>query len=208
MDEEALVAGLRAGDTQAVEYAVQQYAPALFRYAFYQLQDTHLAEDVVSEVILRMIARIDSFVLKEVPFQAWLFSIARNLVADHYRRGVRRPEVSWDRWLSDNPAEEPGAQDPSIAGLAERDELQAALVTLTEEQRQVLLLHVVEGWDLRHVAKLLNRTLPSVRSLQYRGVQSLRRVMAGRDAQELEQEQEEEQESGEGEGQGERQLSG
>ena len=59
-------------------------------------------------------------------------------------------------------------------------------VLLTPEQRQVILLHVVDGWELPEVARKLGRSLPSVKSLYYRGVQSLRRVMtrAG-EAQEL-----------------------
>ena len=187
MDDEALVAGLQVGDARSVEYAVQEHAPALFRYAYYQLQDRGLAEDVVSEVMARMIERIDGFVLKEAPFQAWLFSIARNLVADHYRKSERRPQVSLEKWLLDNPADEPGTQDRSIASLGERDEMQAALFTLTEEQRQVVLLHVVEGWDLPEVAKMLGRSLPSVKSLQYRGVQALRRVMLSQDVQDRKQ---------------------
>src|SRR5690242_2963915 len=85
MDDTILVAGLQRGETRAVEYVVQQYAPALYRYAYYQLQDAMLAEDVVSEVMARMVGRVDKFVLESTPFQAWLFRIARNLIADHYR---------------------------------------------------------------------------------------------------------------------------
>ena len=54
MDDAELVAGLRRGDAHAVEYVVRQYAPALYRFAYYQLQDAMLAEDLVSEVMVRM----------------------------------------------------------------------------------------------------------------------------------------------------------
>src|SRR5262245_21694731 len=85
MDDAALVAGLQCGDPEAVEHLVRQYAPALYRFGYYQLHDAILAEDMVSEVMVRMIGSIDRFVLEQATFQAWLFRIARNLIADHYR---------------------------------------------------------------------------------------------------------------------------
>src|SRR5690348_12417655 len=98
MDDASLVAGLRRGDVEAVEYVTQHFAPALYRFAYYQLQDGIIAEDLVSEVMVRMIKRIDTFVLEQATFQAWLFRIARNLIADHYRVLRRRPQVSLEQW--------------------------------------------------------------------------------------------------------------
>jgi RNA polymerase sigma-70 factor, ECF subfamily len=177
MDDTQLVAGLKQGDPEAVEYAVLQYAPALYRFAIYQLHDPIAAEDLVSEVVVRMIRGIDEFVLGRASFQAWLFRIARNLIADHYRAGKRRPQVSLEALLDEEPGWEPGQYDVQIDLISERDRLQAGLDALTEEQRQVILLHLVEGWELPQVAQLMDRTLPSVKSLYYRGVQSLRRVL-------------------------------
>src|SRR5438045_998431 len=69
MDDASLVAGLQRGDADAVEYVIQYCAPALYRFAYYQLQDTIIAEDVVSEVMVRMIKRIDTFVLEQASSQ-------------------------------------------------------------------------------------------------------------------------------------------
>ena len=160
-----------------VEYVVQQYAPALYRFAYYQLQDGTAAEDLVAEVMARMIGRINTFVAEEATFQAWLFRIARNLIADHYRALKRRPQVSLEGWLDSEPGAEPGSDDVRLDTLLTRDQLEVGLASLTEEQRQVVLLHVVEGWELPQVASLLDRSLPSVKSLYYRGVSSLKRVL-------------------------------
>jgi RNA polymerase sigma-70 factor, ECF subfamily len=177
MDDADLVAGLQHGDTDAVEYLVHQYAPALYRFAYYQLQDASMAEDLVSEVMVRVIGRVGGFVLEQATFQAWLFRIARNLIADQYRARKRRPQVSLEAMLDVDRSIEPGREDSQIESLLDREQLQAGLATLTDEQRQVILLHVVEGWELPQVAQLLERTLPSVKSLYYRGVQSLRRAL-------------------------------
>src|SRR5438067_13369578 len=107
MDDATLVSGLQRGDPEAVEYVMRQYAPALYRFAYYQLQDAMLAEDLVSEVMVRMIAHIDSFAPGQATFQAWLFRIARNLVADHYRARKRRPQFSLEAILDAEPGYEP-----------------------------------------------------------------------------------------------------
>jgi RNA polymerase sigma-70 factor (ECF subfamily) len=181
MEDEELVAGLQCGDARAVEYLVQQYAPALYRFAYYQLQDASLAEDLVSDVMVRVIGRVGGFVLaqaEQATFQAWLFRIARNLIADHYRARKRRPQLSLEAILDAEPGLEPGRYDSRIEDLLDREQLRARLATLTGEQREVILLHVIEGWELPQVARLLERSLPSVKSLYYRGVQSLRRAMS------------------------------
>jgi RNA polymerase sigma-70 factor (ECF subfamily) len=178
VDDEALVAALQAGEGRAVEYVVTAHAPALYRYAMAQLQDATLAEDVVSEVLTRMIEKIGSYVQSGTRFVAWLFRIARNLIADHYRTRYRRPQLSLDSWLTADPGAEPGAPDTRLDLLPLREELMAALAKLTPEQREVIILHVVEGWDLPEVARLLGRSLPSVKSGYYRGMESLRRVLS------------------------------
>jgi RNA polymerase sigma-70 factor (ECF subfamily) len=176
-DDAALVAALKRGEADAVTYVVQQYVPSLYRYVYYQVQDAMLAEDLVSDVLMKMLGNVGTYVQGGTPFQAWLFRIARNRIVDHYRARRRRPQVSLEAWLTDDPGAEPGASDAGLAALPERDALQTGLAELTAEQRQVILLHVVDGWELPEVARMLDRSVPSVKSLYYRGVQSLRRVM-------------------------------
>jgi len=177
MNDADLVAGLQRGDADTVEYFVQEYAPALYRFAYYQLGDATAAEDLVSEVVVRVIGRVGEFVLEQATFRAWVFRIARNLIADYYRARKRRPQVSLEAVIEAEPGIEPGRYDSQMEVLLDRDQLQAGLAALTDEQRQVILLHVVEGWELPQVAELLKRSLPSVKSLYYRGVQSLRRAL-------------------------------
>lgn len=177
MDDESLVVGLRRGDARTTEYAVQRYAPSLYRFAYYQLQNAPLAEDVVSEVLARMVENIDRFVLHQAPFKAWLFRIARNLIADHFRSHKHILNISLERWLDAEPDKEPGTMDSRIDTILDRDQLQEGLLTLTGEQREVILLHIIEGWDLPEVAKLLDKSLASVKGLYYRGIESLRRAL-------------------------------
>lgn len=178
MNDEALVMGLKRGDASATEYAVLHYAPALYRFVYYQLNDPLLAEDIVSEVMVRMIENIDRFVVCQAPFRAWLFRIARNLISDQHRVHKRCPQVSLEQWLDAEPEREPGECDFRLDTLLDQDQLRVGLITLTGEQREVILLHVIEGWELPEVARLLDRSLASVKGLYYRGIESLRRALA------------------------------
>ncbi|HUS15708.1 MAG TPA: sigma-70 family RNA polymerase sigma factor [Chloroflexia bacterium] len=175
VEDATLVTRLQRGDPRAVEYVVQHHAPELYRYIYYQVRDAMTAEDLVADVLVRMVEKVDKYVFDSTPFRAWLFRIARNLVADHYRARKRRPQVSYETWMTTDPRNEPGHVDDGIEVLGDRQELQVLLARLTDEQREVILLHVVEGWELPQVARLLERTLPAVKSAYYRGVQSLRR---------------------------------
>jgi len=176
-DDAVLVAGLQRGETWAVEHVMQRYVPALYRFVYYRVQDAMLAEDLVSEVLTRMLAKVGGYVQGGTPFEAWLYRITRNLIADHYRVRKRRPQISFEEWLTSEPGKEPGTPEAGIEALPDRALLQAGLAGLTPEQRQVILLHIVEGWELPEVGRMLGRSLPSVKSLYYRGVHSLRRIL-------------------------------
>ena len=172
-----LVAELQRGNEYAVELVVQRYTPTLYRFIYYRVGDAETAEDLVSEVLVRMLTKVGSYVPGASPFEAWLFRIARNLIADHYRARKRRPQVSFEQWLEEDPSAEPGNPDRTIQGVADRALLQASLAALTPEQRQVVLLHVVEGWELPMVAQRLGISLPATKGLYYRGLHSLRRII-------------------------------
>jgi len=181
-EDVALVAALQRGEARAVEHVVQRYVPALYRFVYYRVGDATVAEDVVSEVLVRMLTKVGDYVQGTAPFQAWLYRIARNLIADQYRAAHRRPACSFEQWLADSPGAEPARLQVEIEALPDRAFLQVGLDALTGEQRQVILLHVVDGWELPEVARLLGRSVPSVKSLYYRGIQSLRRILGAQEA--------------------------
>jgi RNA polymerase sigma-70 factor (ECF subfamily) len=176
-NDETLVAGLKRRDGPAVEFAVETYAPRLYRYAVYQLGDTAAAEDLVSEVVTRMLEKIDGYTYTGAPFQAWLFQIARNLVTDNYRQRARAQVVSLEVWLEGGEGYDVGANDTRIESLADQDTLLRVLAQLTDEQRQVITLRLIEGWQPAEIAELLGRSIDSVKSLQYRAIQAMRRCV-------------------------------
>lgn len=182
-DEESLVAGLKAGSSSAIQYAVETYAPKLYRYAIYQLGEHTAAEDIAAETVARMLEKIGQYKDSGAPFQAWLFSIARNLIRDTYRHRKNTELISLDASMGSDEIQRLGATDERIEGMAQRDELVHIMSSLTEEQRQILTLRIVEGWQPQEIATLLGRSIDSVKSLQYRALQVMKRQMGKRQSE-------------------------
>jgi RNA polymerase sigma-70 factor, ECF subfamily len=177
-DDESLVAGLKERNSHAIQFAVETYAPKLYRYAVYQLGEHTAAEDVASETVTRMLEKIDGYRNTGAPFQAWLFSIARNLIRDSYRRRKNTETISLDASMDSSEIQSLGATDGRIDGMADREALVEMMGNLTEEQRQILTLRIIEGWQPHEIAGLLGKSIDSVKSLQYRALQSLKRQMS------------------------------
>jgi RNA polymerase sigma-70 factor (ECF subfamily) len=167
-----------------VDELLTQYADRLYKYAYYHSGDHHLAEDIVSETFTRVIEKIDSYVQRDVPFKAWLFRIAHNLLVDHFRKRKRYNSVSLDAvdWENGPGVANPGDWGAADGGdmvdqLAEREELQRSITLLPEDQRTVFILRFVQGFELEQVATMLDKSLVSIKSLQYRAVRNLRRYL-------------------------------
>lgn len=175
------VARARDLDHEALSLLYTRYLSVVYRYVLGRVGDVHLAEDVTSETFLAMVDSIERVRADdELAFAAWLLGIARNKVAEHYRRQAARPATqdmaeSWD----ERPAQAE-ASDPLGVVLARESwgEVVAALGRLTEEQRTVVLYRCVLGYETEEVARLVGRQPGAVRALQFRALASLARFLA------------------------------
>jgi RNA polymerase sigma-70 factor (ECF subfamily) len=139
-----------------------------------QMGDVQAAEDLASDVMLKMIESIGSFKFRGLPFGAWVFRIARNRLIDLHRRRRRRGEVDLSETLASTLASPHVLAERAL----ERGQIQIALKHLTDEQRQVVVLKFIQGFDNRSVAKILGRSEGAIKSLQHRALGSLRKVMS------------------------------
>src|SRR5882724_8713631 len=78
------------GDQQALADIYDWYMPRVYRYAVARVGNTHEAEDLTEEVFLKMLGAISDFRWRDVPFSSWLFRIASNCIATHFRRNAQR----------------------------------------------------------------------------------------------------------------------
>jgi RNA polymerase sigma-70 factor (ECF subfamily) len=160
-------------DEAAIEVLYQTYYPKIYNYAFLQMGDVHAAEDLASDVMLKMIESIHKYRFRGLPFGAWVFRIARNRLIDLHRRRRRRGEVDLSETLSSGLANPQALAERAL----ERGQLQVALKHLTDEQRQVIVLKFIQGFDNRSVGKIMDRSEGAIKSLQHRALGSLRRLL-------------------------------
>jgi len=160
-------------DEAALQALYQTYYPKIYNYAFMQLGDVQAAEDLASDVMLKLLESLKSYQFKGLPFGAWVFRIARNRLIDLHRRRRRRGEVDLSETLSSTLASPQSLAERAL----ERGQLQVALKHLTDEQRQVIVLKFIEGFDNRSVGRIMGRREGAIKSLQHRALASLRRVL-------------------------------
>jgi RNA polymerase sigma-70 factor (ECF subfamily) len=172
-DEANLIQQAKEGDPAAFAEIYDRHQPAIYRYIFYRVGDVTTAEDLTGEVFVRLLERIEHFTYQGRPLLAWLYTIARNLIADYQRQAKPTTILSPDEQLM---AEVGNPAQVTEQGLARR-RLAAALPHLTEDQRQVIILKFIEGLDNVEVARTLGKSVGAVKSLQHRALAALRRIL-------------------------------
>lgn len=167
-----LVVQAQGGNTEAIGTLYDQHYLAIFRYLRARTGDQQTAEDLTSEVFRRMLTHLPRYRPLGLPFRAWLFRIAHNLLVDHYRQ--ERGHV----FVKLQETDQQGQREADPASVVERqltlEESHRALSDLEPAQRDVLALRFLSGLSLREVAQALNRTEDSVKALQRRGLAALR----------------------------------
>jgi RNA polymerase sigma-70 factor (ECF subfamily) len=175
-DEAQLIRLAQQGDAEACTELYDRHYDAVYRYCYCRVSDVSLAQDLTSEVFVRMVDKLDTFKTRGRPLLAWLYTIARNLVADAHRQKGKAVHLPLD---SAFPLSSNGKGDPirSVERKIQAECLAAALRHLTEEQQQVILLKFMEDYRNGQVARILGKSEGAIKSLQHRALSSLRRAL-------------------------------
>lgn len=172
-DDASLLARVQDYDPAALAQVYDLYAGRIYRYIYYRLGDTGLAEDLTGTVFVRMLEAIRTGKAWNTSFSGWLYRIAHNLVVDHIRRERQSEGPLFDESLA--------ARDQDPVHLVERriehERLRRALGRLTEEQAQVIALKFADGLSNAEVAHLMGKSEGAIKSLQFRGLAALRRIL-------------------------------
>jgi RNA polymerase sigma-70 factor (ECF subfamily) len=173
------LAGARRREPAAVSRLYTAYAPALFRFFLAAVGDRPTAEDLTGDVFKSAIEDLPRFRGPVEALGGWLFRIARHDLSDYRRRQVRNLVQPLEDLLEEAAAAG-GAMDPEELALdrVEGHRVLAALLQLTPDQREVLLLRLVADLTAPEVAGILNKSTDAVKALQHRGLASLARVLA------------------------------
>lgn len=172
-----LVRQAQAYEEDALSALFDIYYPKLYNYGLLQLRDAQAAEDLASDVMLRVLESIPRYQPRGVPFSAWVFRIARNRLVDIRRRSHRRREVGLAESLI--TASSIGSPHATVERALDFGEVCFALAQLTEAQEQVIVLRFLKDLDVATVARTIGRSESAVKSIQFRALTALRRIMQG-----------------------------
>jgi RNA polymerase sigma-70 factor (ECF subfamily) len=176
VDEKALVQRASQGDKQALGELYELYVDDIYRYMLYRTSNNQVAEDLTSEVFASVITSIENYEDRGLPFGAWLFSIARARLVDHWRK--TKPRDRQTITFSKDVEEFLIGSSPE-----ERFRYQALLDSLnylTEAEREVILLRFAVGLSNPEIADVVPRNSNAVKSMIYRALKKLRRVLSER----------------------------
>jgi RNA polymerase sigma-70 factor, ECF subfamily len=171
--EDELLIGARKLDPDVLTEIYRRYSPGIYRYAMRLLEDECQAEDCVSETFSRFLKAIEKKSGPQDHLQAYLYRIAHNWITDCYRRQPLQMVVL-EETLPEGDEVLPEYQ---VSQRSQRGAILEALKQLTPEQRQVLVLRFVEGWDHQEVAAALSKPAGAIRALQHRAVKALRMAL-------------------------------
>lgn len=163
----------RSGDAEAFSRLYDAYVERVSRYIYFRVAEDGEVEDLVSQVFLKAWENLGRYKSGSSPFAAWLYTIARNLVIDHYR--TRKDMLPLEEALvlpSDMEMPDEAAQTRF-----DLEELRNALQYLTADQQQALLLKYIAGLPNESIARIMNKQEGTVRGLQMRGLQTLAKYM-------------------------------
>jgi RNA polymerase sigma-70 factor, ECF subfamily len=162
------------GNREALEELYLIHFDRIYSYLHMSVGNRHDAEDLTTQVFVKMLESIGKFRWRSAPFSAWLFRIAHNLAMDHFRANKR-----WQ------PEEEVPEPDPGDGSAAEEEALEAIgrqsmlelIEELSHEQQQVLTLKFVFNFSNAEAATILEKTEGAIKSLQHRALASLHRQL-------------------------------
>ena len=164
---------LKRLDPQTISAVYDRYFPEVYRFVRYRLNDEHVAEDIASDVFVRLLEASRTGRGPQTNLKSWLLATASHIVFDYLRKFYRRPESDLPETLPDRA--------PGLAAEYEKQErdyhLKNAMATLTAEQQYVITLRFNQGCSLEETASMMKKNINSVKQLQFRALAALNRAM-------------------------------
>jgi len=173
----ALVERAQAGDAEAFGELYDRYVDLVYRYIYYRVGTSQLAEDLTSETFLRALRRISSFTWQGRDVGAWFVTIARNLIADHYKSGRYRLEMTTDDIVETGSRLVEDGPENAVLESMQNKVLLEAVKQLNPEQQECIVLRFLQGLSVAETAQAMGKNDGALKALQYRAIRSLGRLL-------------------------------
>jgi RNA polymerase sigma-70 factor (ECF subfamily) len=174
-----LVARAQAGDAEAFGLIYDRYVETVYRFVYFRVGNRQLAEDLTADTFLRALNHIGSFTWQGRDLRAWLVTIARNRVADHFKSGRYRLEFSAGDVLdADREDRAPeGSPEDAVVEHITNVTLLGAVTRLNPEQQECVVLRFLQGFSVAETAEAMGKSQGAIKALQYRAVRALARLL-------------------------------
>lgn len=173
----ALVRRAKDGDGDAFALLYDRYVDQVYGFVYRRVRSPELAEDLTSDVFLRALRNLDGFTWQGVDIGAWLMTIARNRVTDHFKSARARLEHPTDEIRDGTDTTGPDDPERSALDADVAAALTVAMGELAVDHREVLELRFVQGLSVSESAAAMDRTDGAIKALQYRALKALARVV-------------------------------
>ena len=172
LEEPEILAKASKGDREAFGFLYERYVERIYNYIYYRTGNVHDAEDITARVFYRALHHIHNYKDRGVPFSAWLYRIAHNLVANWHRDRSRKQEIS----LTELPTitYKGKAPEQSLMQSEERDNLLRLIRNLTPDRQNLLILKFIERLSNAEIGQIIGRSEGAVKSLYHRTLLSMR----------------------------------
>jgi len=170
-NEATLLERIQRHDQVALAEVYDLYFDQIYRYIYFRLHEPEAAADLAAEVFLALVTALKSDKPPRTSLTGWLYTVARNLAADHIKHKSRTVPLL-DEIIADEPSLSEQTQWVHLMPL-----LTNALHQLTDDQQQVIALRFGQGLSLVETAEVLNKSIGAVKALQHRAVAMLARLM-------------------------------
>jgi RNA polymerase sigma-70 factor (ECF subfamily) len=170
-EQELELKQIRELDPQAISAVHERYFGEIYRYAYLRTGDNSVAEDVTSEVFVRMLEALHRGKGPNENVRGWLYGTAANLIHDHFREMYKKPVETMPEEI------EADGVDPerSVEKKMNFESVLDATHELTEEQQRVLALRFGSGLSVEETAGLMKKKGNAIKALQFRALHALRR---------------------------------
>ncbi|MFA6098351.1 MAG: sigma-70 family RNA polymerase sigma factor [Patescibacteria group bacterium] len=171
-NENKIIRQCQAGDLKQFAELYEAYIEKIYSFVFYRTMHREIAEDLVSQIFLKALERINSYDETRGAFSSWLYSIARNTVIDHYRTKRDHEDID-SQWslAMDGDLYEQSADRHLLEKVIRH------LNLLNTEQRDLLIMKIWDELTYKEIAEIIGKTPANCKMIFYRTIHKLRQEL-------------------------------
>lgn len=169
------LAKIAVDDDEAFKELYEKFFPLVYGMIFSRIKDTYAADDVVSEIFMKVALNLDSYD-KNFAFSTWLFKIASNTLTDYFRKQKRTHEESWDEFLERTAPISEQPEEKLLSSELIKDLLRA-VGKLTDRQRRIIELKYWSELSNVEIAEMLNLSVSNVGFIHFQAIKKLRELL-------------------------------